>query len=250
MAFDRGFWISWYDLPKEQTDQYIEWLHGSYIPKVLKRPGLLWAAHYKTLLTDPRGHMHRTKDPTVPTGSDYILIFGAQDTAAFTKGRDHFLEGGTSKLDADLTAEDKAMLALRQGQRQCVMTDEMRVYGPKGKPPGNFMAPGGCVQLGSFNCLPEHEEQLLSWYADYRLPAVSGEPDFIGARKFLCTTGWVKHVIMYEFPSREGRQRVQAEVDRKYPDGGDWTHSFIAAALVHAPRSPVLAERIWPPVEG
>jgi hypothetical protein len=42
---------------------------------------------------------------------------------------------------------------------------------------------------------------------------------------------------------------VQAEVERRHPDGIAWTKEFIPA-LTHAPRSPVLAERIWPPVKG
>src|SRR2546421_563275 len=133
-AIDRGFWISWYDLPNENADQHIAWLHDAYIPKMVSKPGVLWAAHFKTVLT----------------------------------------------------------------------------------------APGSCIQLGSFNCPRESEDQLLAWYADFRLPAVQAAPDFIAARKLLATSGWVKHVIMYEFSSRDGRGRAQAQVERRHPDGIAW----------------------------
>jgi hypothetical protein len=185
----------------------------------------------------------------VPNGSDYVLIFGGESTATFTKGVDAFRDGGASRLDRDLSAADKVMLALRQGERQCVLTEEIRVHGASHQAVGDTMPPGPCIQLGSFNCPGDAEDQLLAWYADFRLPAVQEAPEFIGARKLLATSGWVKHVIMYEFTSRDARERVQAEVERRHPDGIAWTKDFIPA-LTHAPRSPVLAERIWPPVKG
>jgi hypothetical protein len=165
---------------------------------------------------------------------------------AFTKGVDAFLKSAPARLDRDLSPEDAAMLAMRRGERQCVLAEEIRVHGPDRGPPGDAMPPGPYIQLGSFNCPPESEDQLLAWYSDFRLPAVQGMREFIGARKMLATSGWVKHVIMYEFLSRDSRERVQAAVERQHPDGIAWTKRFIPA-LTHAPRSPVLAERIWPP---
>jgi hypothetical protein len=248
-AVDRGFWISWYDLPKENADGHIAWLHGTYIPKILNRPGVLWAAHFKTVLTAPGSHMFRTKDPSVPNGSDYVLIFGGESTMAFTKGVDAFRNGAMSRLDRDLSGDDKQMLAMRQGERQCVLTEEIRVHGVNHKAAGDTMPPGPCIQLGSFNCPRESEDQLLAWYSDFRLPAVQEALEFIAARKLLATSGWVKHVIVYEFSSRSARERVQAEVELRHPEGIAWTNEFIPA-LTHAPRSPVLAERIWPPALG
>jgi len=239
-AVDRGFWISWYDLPKECSDAHIAWLDETYIPEILSKPGVLWAAHFRTVLTAPGSHMLRTKDPAVPNGSDYILIFGGESTMAFTKGVDAFLNNAPNRLDRDLSAEDKTMLAMRKGERQCVLTEEIRVHGPAGGPAGDTMPPGPYIQLGSFNCPCESEEQLLAWYSDFRLPAVKNVREFIGARKLLATSGWVKHVIMYEFPSRDSRELVQAQVEERHPDGIAWTKRFIPA-LTHAPRSPVLA---------
>src|ERR1700688_2459924 len=45
---DRGLWVTWYDLPDKDRDAYLSWLHGTYLPEVLRRPGYLWAAHYAT----------------------------------------------------------------------------------------------------------------------------------------------------------------------------------------------------------
>ena len=43
---DRALWITWYDLPPEGRAEYLEWLHGTYIPLILAREGVRWAAHY------------------------------------------------------------------------------------------------------------------------------------------------------------------------------------------------------------
>jgi len=45
---DRGLWVTWYDLPDNGRDVYLSWLHETYLPSLLKRPGYLWAAHYAT----------------------------------------------------------------------------------------------------------------------------------------------------------------------------------------------------------
>ena len=121
--------------------------------------------------TAPGSH-DRTKDPTVPNGSDYVLIFGGESTTAFTRGADAFRNNAPSRLDRDLSDLDRKMLALRQGERQCVLTEEIRVHGPARAAPGDTMPPGPCIQLGSFNCPRESEDQLLAWYSDFRLPAV------------------------------------------------------------------------------
>ena len=46
MTLDSAFWITWYDLPDNGREQYLDWLHKTYIPKITARPGVLWAAHY------------------------------------------------------------------------------------------------------------------------------------------------------------------------------------------------------------
>ena len=99
-AIDRGFWYSWHDLPEQGRDEHLDLVHNTYIPKILKHPGVLWAAHFRTVLTAPGDHMHRTKDTTVPNGGDYVLIFGGENTAVFTKGRAHFQDNAPSKIDA------------------------------------------------------------------------------------------------------------------------------------------------------
>ena len=50
-----AFWISWYNLTDSGRDEYLSWMHGTYIPKVLARAGVRAAAHYAS---EPQGAMH------------------------------------------------------------------------------------------------------------------------------------------------------------------------------------------------
>jgi hypothetical protein len=75
---DRGIWISWYNLPEAARERYLSWVHGTYIPKILKKPGVLWGAHYANIKLQPGPHIRHTTDPSVPTGNDYVLMFGAE----------------------------------------------------------------------------------------------------------------------------------------------------------------------------
>jgi len=63
---DRGLWVTWYDLPDNGRDPYLSWLHESYLPAQLKRPGYLWAAHYATQNTETRSDLHHVEDPRSP----------------------------------------------------------------------------------------------------------------------------------------------------------------------------------------
>src|SRR5882672_6719006 len=122
---DRALWISWYDLPDVGRDAYLSWLHGTYMPALVKRPGFLYAAHYKSVVTPGvpgGGRLAHVKDPAVPTGNDYIMIFGAETAHAFARPTPR-------ELHAELPAEDRKMLAVRKGERVNIFTEEDRADG-------------------------------------------------------------------------------------------------------------------------
>ena len=85
---------TWYDLPPENATAYLDWLHGSYLPGLLERPGYLWAAHYRTLSdealaeadgeTDILSHTRQMgippeEAPELGRGSRYLTMVGAND---------------------------------------------------------------------------------------------------------------------------------------------------------------------------
>lgn len=239
---DRGLWITWYDLPDSGRDAYFSWLHGNYIPRLLKHPRVVWAAHYAVDTTiKPLAHLHHTDDRSVPTGNGYILLAGAEDAHAF--------DGLTRyKFALEVSSEDKKMLAMRIGERVNIMTEEARNDGMDVKQREHGVALSPCIQLGTFGAGTADEDELMAWYASYRMPAMATLPGAVGIRKLVSVSGWAKHGVIYEFVSKQAR----AENFRAH-EAGDagmaaWTKQLVPK-LLHAPGSPVVAERIWPPVK-
>lgn len=220
-------------------------MHGKYLPKILGNPGVLWAAHYKVEQKPIAPRIVHTKDDTVGNGNDYILLFGGENTHAFARDAVSFARGAPDRFTAQLTNEDKKMLGRRTGVRVSNMTEEARVHGPEcGKREG-LRKPAPCIQLGSFNGpTPEIEEELLTWYADWRMASLAKLPGCLGMRKMVSAVGWNKHGVMYEFLSLDARRAGMAEMGRLYPEMEAWTNVCVPT-LVHAFGSPHVAERIF-----
>jgi hypothetical protein len=247
-ASDRGLWITWYDLRADFREEHLAWLHGDYIPKLLKHPGFLYAAHYAIEKTPPTARRRHTQDASVPTGSEFILIVGAQSVDAFSVGAETYVTGAPSRFEADLSKQDREMLAMRSGPRGVLAAESVRIEGPEAgqREPGSLLAP--CIQVGSYNTAnPDVEAELLSWYADFRMPALSRMPGCIAVRRFMAVVGWAKHGVIYEFVSREARAQHWPSLARDHPEMEEWSNRLIPH-LTHAPGSASPAHRIWPPV--
>jgi hypothetical protein len=238
---DRGLWITWYDLPMEGRDAYFEWLHGRYLPDVLKRPRYLWAAHYASQdLEGGADNATRYKhidDPKVGKGYHYMLLIAAT-------GANVFGDPVPSVLNAALPEEGKKMLALRIGERMNLFTESGRREGRALGAYKEGMLATPCIQVGSFNCPIELEEEMLAGYVLERLPKMCATPSCVRVRKLNSVAGWAKHGILYEFASKEGFDRDYAPAVANSPLGLNG-HSVVPN-LLHAPFGPNSAIRIWP----
>jgi len=240
---DRGMWITWYDLPMEGRDAYFSWLHGTYLPGLLKRPGYLWAAHYASQdLEGGAANSTRYKhidDPRVGKGYHYMLLIAAADG-------DVFGDPVPSVLNAALPEAGKKMLAMRTGERMNIFTETGRREGRglAGYKEGMTGAP--CIQVGSFDCELEYEEQMHAGYVLQRMPKMCATPSCVRTRKLNSVAGWAKHGIIYEFASKEGFDRDYAPAVANSPLG--LNGYSVVPNLTHAPNGPNSALRIWPPV--
>jgi len=239
---DRGLWVTWYDLPENGRDAYLSWLHQTYLPGLLKHPGYLWAAHYAT--RDVEGgsnspRYHHVEDPNVGTGFRYILLIGARDANVFG-------DPIPNVLHAALPEQGRKMLAMRVGERVNLMTETGRCEGRASKTYSGGIAGAPCIQIGSFNCPVENEQEMHAGYVQLRLPAMCATNSCIRTRKMNSVAGWAKHGILYEFASVEGFVRDYAAANAKSPLGLGG-HSVVPT-LIHAPNGPNSAVRIWPPV--
>ena len=236
---DRGLWVTWYDLPDNGRDAYLSWLHESYLPALLKRSDYLWAAHYATRDTENRADLHHVEDPKVPTGFRYMLLIGAKDAGVF--GNPAPIE-----IHAALPDQGRKMLAMRIGERVNLMTESSRCEGHAGNAYKDGLTGAPCIQVGSFNCPVEYEEEMLAGYVQQRMPAHCGTSSCIRVRKLNSVAGWAKHAILYEFASLEGFNRDYPSANAKSPLG--FKEHSIVPMLIHAPNGPNSALRMWPPV--
>ena len=243
---DRGIWATWYDLPEDGRDAYFDWLHGTHLPALCRRPGYAWAAHYEigsggAKMDEIGARLARPDEPDVGTGSQFLILVGAPSPHVFLNPR-------IDEIETKEDGEARSMLARRIGERFCIFTEEARVTGPDfgAKPAGGTPAPA--IQMGSFRTKTLADEiDIGAWYAQYRLPAMSRMPGCIETRKLVSLVGWAKHAILYEFASLEARHEHFQSHESLALEDGEWTNRVISYT-VHAPGSPSVGRRIWPAV--
>ncbi len=236
---DRALWITWYDLPVDGRDAYHSWLQTVYVPMVLERPGFAWAAHFASEKKTVHAHDYAGRFATdVPAGNDYILIFGAEHTGAFS-------HPVPSRLHATLSLEDRKMLSMRIGERVNFFIEEARLDGPEAnrRDPKEALSP--CIQLGTLNARDyRDEEEMMDWYANWRMPSMRTLPGCIGIRKLVSVAGWAKHGALYEFVSIEARYKNFLGYEKATPDMEAWSDRLVPK-LRHAPGSANVARRLW-----
>jgi hypothetical protein len=243
---DHGIWATWYDLADDTRERFLGWLHGVYLPALQQMPGFAWTAHYRN---DGGGEKMRAlganilvrPDEDIGNGSQYVVLVGAPSPHTFFS---------PLALEIEKDPRFRDMLAMRQGVRSAVFSEEARVNGPAigQRPQGG--APGPAIQMGSFRVRSIEEEfDLGCWYAQYRLPHMARMPGCIAARKLNCVAGWPKHAILYEFISLAARLRDFEEPHEALAmDAKEWT-GRVVRYTIHTPGSPVIGPRLWPPVE-
>lgn len=242
---DLGIKAVWYDLPQEGREEYLSWLHGTYLPAVRQLPGRIWAAHYEisgggaALFDDKKDRMTRADAGEVGGGKDFLMLIGAGSPHAFFK----------PTSDESAIEEDPTTRKMKErwiGARPCVFAEEARINGPEYGRKVPSGVPGPAIQMGSFRTKTIADEyDLAAWYAQYRFPAMARMPGCIATRKLLTVAGWAKHAVMYEFTSLEARRENFHHHESLALDDKVWT-SKIIKYTVHAPGSPSVGRRIWP----
>lgn len=243
---DNGIWASWYDLPSDDRDRYLSWLHDSYLTALVAQPGIAWAAHYEiagggAAMDKIHDTVARPDDEEVGSGTQYLLLIGAPSPQVFfSQSMAYRLQGASH--------EARDALNSRIGVRTCIFSEQIRVDGPESdqRPPGT--TPGPAIQMGSFRLKTlEDEFDIGAWYAQYRLPAMARMPGSICTRKLVSAAGWAKHSILYEFTSLQAREDHFLGHESLALDEKEWTGRVIRYTI-HAPGSPSVARRIWPEV--
>ena len=243
---NEAIWATWYDLPDEGREASLAWLHAHYLPFLTQQPGYAWAAHYRNVGPGPSlasyhdfaGHTPDSEG--VETGSQYVILVGAASTHTFLK---------PVFTELAMPLSFAPMLAKRMNLRQVIFAEEARVNGPasEGRLPGSTPSPA--IQFGTYRIRSFEEELSLNmWYAHERFPLMSRMPGSVLTRKFVSMLGWAKHGVLYEFDSLESRTlHFEEPHESRIVDPKAWVGKVVRSTL-HTPGSPVVGERIWPPV--
>jgi hypothetical protein len=81
---------------------------------------------------------------------------------------------------------DQKMLDMCVGERVNIFTEEACVEGPEAAQREGAYTPAPRIQIGSFNSgSRDDEDELLSWYGDFRLPSTKVMSSSIGTRKLV-----------------------------------------------------------------
>lgn len=248
---DRGIWAIWFDVAENDRTEFFDWFHNSYLLELTAKPGHAWAAHYRVTGGGPDmnklGEMLKRADMAEigdQTGSQNVMLVGAASPHLF-------FQTDAARLEENQSSETRNMLRLRQGVREAIFSEEARITGPdygSGTPGG---VPGPAIQMGSFRMGDAEEEKTLAtWYAQYRLPYMANMPGCIATRKLLSVAGWAKHSVLYEYTSLEARlQNFEIPHEAHALDEKEFT-GRIVRMTIHAPGSPSIGERVWPPVQA
>ncbi len=245
---DNGIWSTWYDLAEGARAEHHQWLHCTYLPALVQHPGIAWAAHYQHVGGGEAMQALGERLPRGPreemgTGTQFVILVGAASPHVFFRS-------GSPIYEANQDSETRRRLAERDGARPCVFVEEERATGPEyGQcDPGGTTGPA--IQTGSFRvATPEDEIDLGGWYAQYRLPHMAQMPGAMRTRKLSCIAGWATHSVLYEFTSLEARMKnFEVPHEALALEEGEWT-SRVVKYTIHAPGSPTVGQRLWPPVE-
>ena len=234
---DQAIWATWYDLPAEGRDAHLAWVNGSYIPALLKKPGILYAAHYASAHVPPKPRLKHTDDQAVANaGTEYVLLFGAETAHAFGNPGPH-------NYNAGLPPADQKMLSMRIGERMGIFLEVARIDGPSANKLGGDLGLAPCIQIGSFGSGADDEE-ILEFYTQVRMPEMTTVDGCVRMRKLVALTGWARNGCLYEFESLSSHKNMGKR--RQDDKGRAWTDVLIPK-FKHAPGTPIVAQRIWPP---
>jgi hypothetical protein len=212
-------WMIIYDLERGHADEYLQWFDAVHIPEKLARPGYTWAAHYRI-----------TAD-TEPANPGYVALFGANDSRVF-------YNPSPAQIKPRQTPETRAMMALRSNSNMLILSEEWSLDAATGSTASSSAVIAQQISLALFDT-NDNDENLGAWLTQEYLVS-SGAASV--TRKFLVSTGLVRHVLI--------RELGVDEVPRQgFVDAGssDWSGQ-VSNYLSYPARGPLNARRTWPPI--
>lgn len=212
-----ALWMIIYDLDRDHSARYLQWFNDVHIPEKLARPGYSWAAHYQVISDDD------TAD------SRYVALFGGTDSRVF-------YNPGPAQIKPNQSPETRTMMSYRANSEMLILAQEWVFGDTTGAAENSPQINAEYISLALFNA-NEKDENLGAWLVqEYLVNAATSGP----TRKFLASTGAVRHVVIRELRSDESRQsRFGAS------SSSDWS-AEVSNYLSYPTGAPLVARRVWP----
>ena len=207
------------DVAVEHDADFNAWYNQEHLPERLSAPGFLDAARYEALRGGPR----------------YLAVYELESVEALQT--DEYLRQRDNPTE---WSRRVSPLMAAGGMIRNVYT---QVY-PSGNDAdtlGRGMAPA--LQIGRMDVPPELEARYNEYYDTVRTPANLKLPGCLHVRRYHAVKGSPKYLTMYEFEHEKVPETLAWEAQRQQ----DTMHQYIGGSYGHAPGSPGVYRRVYPP---
>ncbi len=207
------------DVGPEHDAEFNSWYNEEHLPERLSAPGFLDAARYEALRGGPR----------------YLAIYELESVDAL-----HTEE--YMRMSNNPTEWTKRMSPNIVG-RGTVRNVYTQIYPAESAPHtlGRGMAPA--LQIGRMDVPQELETKYNEYYDTVRTPANLEIPGCMHVRRYHAVEGDPKYLTVYEFEHEKVPETLAWEKQR----GLDTMHQYIGGVYGHAPGSPGVYRRVFPP---
>jgi len=215
-----AIWMIIYDLDRTHSARYLQWFNDVHIPQKLARPGYTWAAHYRVIADDDSAT------------SRYVALFGGNNSSVFYNPSPAQIKPGQSP-------ETRQMMSYRSNSTMLILSEEWVFDSDSGTLETNPSIDAENISLALFNTT-DNDENLGAWLVQDYLVHTAGV-----TRKFLASSGSVRHVVLHEMEPDEIPLAEIPLTKLANATSSDWS-AQVSDYLAYPAGTPFVARRIWP----
>ncbi len=207
------------DVDSEQDSDFNAWYNQEHLPERLSAPGFLDGARYEAVKGGPRYlAVYELESPEALQSSEYLRQ--SQNPTEWTKR--------------------VSPTAIGRGSVRNVYT---QIFPIESDPHtvGRGMAPA--LQIGRMDVPADIDAKYNEYYDTIRTPANLEIPGCLFVRRYHAVEGDPKYLTMYEFEHEKVPETLAWEAQRERDAMGQ----YIGGSYGHAPGSPGVYRRVFPP---
>lgn len=207
------------DVGPEHDAEFNSWYNEEHLPERLSAPGFLDVARYEALRGGPR----------------YLAVYELESVDALHTEEYMHMSNNPTEWTKRMSPN-----IVGRGTVRNVYT---QIYPAESDPHtlGRGMAPA--LQIGRMDVPQEVEAKYNEYYDTVRTPANLDIPGCMYVRRYHAVEGDPKYLTVYEFEHEKVPETLAWEKQR----GLDTMHQYIGGVYGHAPGSPGVYRRVFPP---